>query len=231
MLTWRLPIGTIAVVEDEAVVIPNVQLSDVDGAENEGGTSTVTMEAKHGQIELNMHSNITYLKGESGELSHKKMFTGTQDAIYFILQDLVYYPDKHYSTDDVDSDMDNIVLHVDDNGNSGIGGNLTGDASVRIQAVYGVNDALGHRARCHYPVKMPCEDAPATRRHAPIQRQCDRIVSVATIDILEDELHRFVNVSVEDPDAEDTLGGVISLVLTTQHGKLGLPAAPRGCMR
>jgi ELWxxDGT repeat protein len=224
---WVTPTGTIAVSEDSSVVLSGISVHDIDDIVGDAASPdyvrTVLITADHGVVSLTRIANLVFEIG-TGVQEKRIRCRGRLQDINRALRDLEYYPDPDFTTERIGEARDSIHFYIDDNGMIGRGGNQTATTVVNIQNVVGKNDPPIVIVPGGTYVKIPCEDEPATSRHAPVHRQCDRIVMVDMISIPEDVAFPIFNISIFDHDAMDVYGGVIEVSLGVLHGTISLSA-------
>merc|ERR1711871_315854 len=226
---WHIPAGTLGVYEDSSVVVNGILIVDVDDTDENLDLfdiapilmKTVVLKTSHGVVSLTRVIDVSFEIGSGIQDRHMR-FTGSTMNINRALEALVYYPDPDFTTGLLKQERDAIQLRVDDNGLRIQGGNGTAIIEVPIQRVTGFNDPPVVTVPGATIVKMPCEDEPATKRHAAIERQCDRIVGVAMISIPEDTPYPIFGIKVDDVDAANTFGGVIEVSISCHHCMISL---------
>ena len=113
------------IAEDNRIQFQNtdlISITDVDAGSEE---LRVTMSVTHGTISLGTTNSLTFYEGTLDGDPYL-VFSGTLDRINAALDGMEYVPTKLY----VGSDQ--LVIHVDDQGNTGAGGALTDDHVVDI---------------------------------------------------------------------------------------------------
>jgi Bacterial Ig domain/Bacterial cadherin-like domain len=116
--------------ENTAVSIAGVAVSDVDMSETPGAVGQLTLSFSHGTVTLGRSPGL-YVLQNSGSLLQ---CTGTLEVLNTALQGLSYRSAPQWSG------TDSLEIAVSDLGNSGSGGALTAQRSVAI-AIAAVNDA------------------------------------------------------------------------------------------
>jgi VCBS repeat-containing protein len=106
---------------DTPLTINGISVSDVD---DQGGAMFARVSCSHGSLTLGSTSGITITEGSNG--SGLVGFTGTESALQAALSGLVYDPDSGYTGSDT------ILVHSEDNGNTGSGGNQSDDESIAV---------------------------------------------------------------------------------------------------
>ena len=131
--------GTSAVsaLQDKAVTIPGLFVTDVDASESFASMVSVTIAAVHGNVSIAKPSGLNMVTSSaSGALSGPSIhFTGSLADVNRGLLGLVYKGAAGWSGTEL------LSIQVDDLGNSGVGGNLSAAISVPV-AVGIVNSPL-----------------------------------------------------------------------------------------
>ncbi|MDP3269348.1 MAG: type I secretion C-terminal target domain-containing protein, partial [Legionella sp.] len=127
------PVNTIApsynAIEDQALVLTGIQVSDVDALET-NGVMTVTLEVLHGNLNIGTNPQVSI----SGNNSSVLTLSGTLNAINSLLATGVSYQgDLNYNG------QDSLKMTTNDGGNSG--GAALSTESIALIEVAAVNDA------------------------------------------------------------------------------------------
>ncbi|WP_345530972.1 putative Ig domain-containing protein [Viridibacterium curvum] len=121
--------------EDTALVFSSgngnlISITDVDSASSD---LQVTLSVTNGTLTLSGTTGLNFVSGD-GTADASMVFSGTRTAINAALNGLSYAPTANYNGSDT------LSIDVDDQGNTGSGGNLTDSDSVSI-TINAVNDA------------------------------------------------------------------------------------------
>jgi VCBS repeat-containing protein len=127
--------GPQATTEDTALVFSSAGSNAVTFADLDAASSAVrvTLTVTHGTLTLAGIAGLTFLTGD-GAGDATMTFTGTLAAVNAALNGLRYVPNLEYNG------PDQLVVSIDDQGNTGAGGALTAGATIDI-AVGATNDA------------------------------------------------------------------------------------------
>jgi ELWxxDGT repeat protein len=166
------------------------------------------------------------------------LFRATLENINRALAALVYAPDADWASQAGAATLTNggafdvLALSANDLGNRGAGGARSSSANVNLALVHGVNDppviTVAGATRRAKTDAGGCDDSPllgdgSTTPTAPHNR-CGTLLSVATIDAVEDVALLVVGVSVDDPDLHERDGGAMKLTIRAEHGRLAFDA-------
>ena len=123
------------IVEDGVIQFQNADLISITDVDADTEDLQVSLSVSHGVINLNSTNNLTFLEGTVDGESYL-VFSGDLAAIDNALDGMEYDPTPLYVG------TDQLVIHVDDQGNTGAGGALTDDHIVDITIkADAVNDA------------------------------------------------------------------------------------------
>ena len=118
-------ITTKVITEDVKIQFQNADLISITDVDAETSELRVTLSVTHGVINLNTTNNLTFFEGTlDGEA--RLVFSGTLTAINNALNNMEYVPTHLYVG------TDQLIVHVDDQGNTGAGGSKTDDHVVDI---------------------------------------------------------------------------------------------------
>ncbi len=122
--------------EDERLILEGVSVEEVDAGEDPSGVMEITLSVEHGTIDILTVGGlwvIYNIKPQYG-CGHTLIFRGNVVQVNEALGGLSYMGPENWSG------IDKLTIHVNDLGNTGVGGTLTarGNIDVVIQAV---NDA------------------------------------------------------------------------------------------
>jgi RHS repeat-associated protein len=126
--------GPLSTIEDQPLSISGVSIADVDAG---SGEIRLNLSVAHGTLALST-TGLTFENGTaSGDATLE--FTGSLTDVNAAIATLVYTPDADWPGA-VSSDIDTLMIAVDDLGNTGSGGALTDSATIDI-TVMAVNDS------------------------------------------------------------------------------------------
>jgi ELWxxDGT repeat protein/VCBS repeat-containing protein len=127
-----VPTSSFAVDSDTPLVIRGIQVSDPDVG---SGLLSVSLAAENGVLSLSNTTGLTFSRGD-GSQDPRLAFSGTIAAVNTALSELTYRSYPGFT-----NRFDRITLSVNDNGNTGIGVNLS-DTEVLLVNVGGAVNQL-----------------------------------------------------------------------------------------
>ncbi len=113
------------ITEDTTIQFQNGDLISIADVDAETSELRVTLSATHGVINLNSTNNLTFYEGTADGEAYL-VFSGTLADLDNALDGMEYEPTKLYVG------TDQLIIHVDDQGNTGFGGAQTDDHIVNI---------------------------------------------------------------------------------------------------
>jgi ELWxxDGT repeat protein/VCBS repeat-containing protein len=125
-----IPTGALTVDSDTNLPIRTISIADPDAA---GGQLSVTLLAENGTLTLGSTTGLTFSQGD-GTLDNRLSFTGSLGAINAALSGLLYRSYPGFT-----NAFDRITVSVNDNGNTGIGVNLSDTKVVLVNVGGAVN--------------------------------------------------------------------------------------------
>ncbi|HEY9906748.1 MAG TPA: Ig-like domain-containing protein, partial [Thermosynechococcaceae cyanobacterium] len=118
-----VPTATQAADQGASVAISGISITDVDVAT---GEVTATLTANNGTVSLSSIAGLRFTQGD-GTQDAGVIFSGSLSAVNAALQTLFYRSGATFSG------TDTVSLRLDDNGNTGLGGNLSDSKTIAVQ--------------------------------------------------------------------------------------------------